>query len=112
MLERHVRLMRTYLTKTVVAAGFGPGDVGYQPQGRYFTIDGSSVDVASGNTRETEGKWILREVYDLADMQDGGVRPVVSEVRRYDVGMEMTVARDAAALAVQKRIDLALEESA
>jgi hypothetical protein len=62
MLERHVRLMRTYLSKTMVAAGF--------------------------------------------------VRPVVSEVARFDVGHEMTVAREAALLAVRRRIDTALEESA
>jgi hypothetical protein len=107
MLERHVRLMRTYLSKTMVAAGFAPGDVAYEQQGRYFTIDGSSIEVASG-----AGKWILREVFDTADLQDGGVRPVVSEVARFDVGHEMTVAREAALLAVRRRIDTALEESA
>jgi hypothetical protein len=110
MLEKSVRLMRTYLMKAAVAAGFAPGDVHYEQQGRYFVLDGSSVEVAQGNGAATD-KWILREVYDLADLQDGGVRPTVSEVRRYDVGQEMTVAREAAMLAVQKRIDVALEES-
>jgi len=106
MLERHVRLMRTYLVKAFVAAGFAPGDVSYEQQGRYFTIDSSSVEVAS-----VADKWILREVYDLADLQDGGVRPMVSEIARFDVGSEMTAAREAAIVAVRRRIDVAMEES-
>ena len=106
MMERNVRLMRTYLVKAFVAAGFAPGDVSYEQQGRYFTVDGSSVEVALA-----AGKWILREVYDLADLQDGGLRPMVSEVARFEGGSEMTVAREAAMLAVRRRIDVAMEES-
>ncbi len=109
MMEVHVRRMRDYLTKAMEAAGFAE-DVTWAQQGRYFTVEGTGVDVALKLGRKGE-EWLLREVYDIADLRDGNQVPVVETVSTHPVGQEVDVARAAALRAVERRIDQALDEA-
>lgn len=110
-MEAHVRRMRDYLTKAMEAAGFGGEDVSWAAQGRYFTVDGTGVDVALQRNAAGDA-WALREVYDVADLQEGGHKPIVETISLHPVGQESVVARAAAIRAVERRIDMALDESA
>lgn len=109
-MEVHVRRMRDYLGRAMQAAGFDAGELTWAGQGRYFTVEGTGIDVALVRSGGGES-WALREVYDIADLQEGGHRPVVETVAAYPVGQESTAARAAAIRAVERRIDLALDEA-
>lgn len=112
MMELHVRRMRDYLAKAAEAGGFVADEVVWMPQGRYMAVGGSGVEVALSSERSGSQSWAIREVYDVADLVDGGTRPVIETISMHPVGDEATVARSAALRAVERRIDLALDEAA
>jgi len=102
--------MGVFLGKAMAAAGFQEVPEWF-PQGRYYTVPDTGIDVALELGRNGE-VWSLREVYDVSDLAEGGFKPVNETVSRVPVGQEMAMAKEAAMRAVERRVDKAIDEAA
>jgi len=112
MMEHHVRVMRGYLGAVMEAAGIaGPDDIKFETRGDFFTVAGTGVEVALGGSAD-KPCWIVREVYDIADLRDGGYRTVVETIEECPIQFDAKAAKLAAMRAVSRKIDLALEDAA
>lgn len=108
MMEPHVRLLRDFLGVAMEAAGVAKAaDVDFERGGRFFTVAGTGVEVVL-----EKSKWRVREVYDVADLQNGGTRVVEETVGSVAVGDETLAAKMAAMRAVERRIESAIDEMA
>lgn len=106
MMERHVRTLRDLLGVAMEAAGVArAGDVGYDSAGRFFLVEGTGIEVVL-----EKSTWRVREVYDVADLKEGGSRVAEETVGTARVGEEGLAAKLAALRAVERKIDGAIDE--
>ena len=105
MLEPHVRQLRDFLGIAMEAAGVArAADVDYDRARRFFSVAGTGIEVAL-----EKATWRVREVYDVADLANGGTRIVEETIVTVSIGEETGAATAAAMRAVQRRIEAAID---
>lgn len=108
-MEKSITRMASMLNAALEGSSLGGDlDVRFDETSRIFVIGESGVEVVL----ETDGassKWRVREIYEVADIQEGGTKPVGATVALVHIGDEMIAAKDAVMRVASRRIDAALD---
>lgn len=109
-MQRHLKRMRKLLTAACESVAL-QGAVIWDERTSTFGISGTGVEIAV-ETRDGSPAWRVREIYEVADLREGGHRPVEDLIARLMPGDEVEAVRLAVMRALSRRLDIALDAAA
>lgn len=101
--------MHSLLKAALAGAGVPDAQVGYDKAGAFFSLGQSGVEVAIERRDGRNWVWLVREIYDFADLEEGGHRPVGATVNVFKVGDEISAAKCAVMRVIEIRVDGGLD---
>ena len=109
-MQLQLKRMRKLLTAACQAVSL-PGEVLWDERTSTFGVPGSGVEIALEKRGDKMG-WRVREVYEVADLREGGHRPVEDVIARLMMGDEVEATRQAVMRALARRLEIALDAAA
>lgn len=108
-MDKHATKLKAMLHAALDGANVrNAGDVTYDENTLVFALGASGVEVVLEDSPEG-GRWRVRELYEVADVEEGGHHNVAGTVSLVHVGDEMIAAKAAVMKLIERRIDTSID---
>ena len=108
-MDKHASRLKSMLKATIEGALIGnASEIAYDEAGLVFSIGDSGIEIALEDS-PSGARWRVRELYEVADVEEGGHHNVGATVILVHVGDEMIAAKAAVMRMIERRIDAVID---